>query len=419
MAHNNETKQQKYARAYVTKQQTNLYKKDADNISTTLNVLSKLDVSGARKLVTNPADIRSLIQRENGFVCLYAMHAIAAVLVNENCPDILNEMTDEDIAILQKCVSIAKQLPHPHTKFISQSEKERLERKHSGRIKLSDDTTRAMTQFEVLENDVMLNSLAIYKKVENEQCWQDALNGLQILTDAIATFKRQSKNQESTGLEEIWTIQQLAEKLDVPVYHVYNHVKHQILRSHSSLARKIGQESIDEMRNWFICVKEQGTYKRYVFRAKYFDEYKQVFTTRRTRSVKTKSKTQKQNTKHSTQLDIRVMEVKLAAIIKLCTQAEQELNDAIKKRQSVQNAIGQETDDDKISELSVELVQHNDSVKQKKQIVERFKTIKSLYQQQQQAKDAKTSAEHALYDATKSLDAINAEIAAMLSTKQK
>ena len=268
MAHNAETRQQRATRKFDEQQRAHMDKVDADNMTATLRALLNLDTTKAREIIKNPRGIKSLMETERGLVCLYVMHAIVLALISEDCDTILNEMSDDNIAILRTCVSIAKKTPRGDPIAIKDTEAKRLESKKSGLTKLSDGKTREMTQHEKWENEFMLKSLEICKKVSDEAFWQDSITQLDKWADKIDTFKRKEVLLETQ--DTLLTIKEVADKLGTTPGKVYNHISRCLTGKNQADAAKINELFV------FKDIKD-GKKQVSGLRESCFEEYKKLF----------------------------------------------------------------------------------------------------------------------------------------------
>jgi len=408
------TKQQRLNKEYAAKQQANMDKKDADNICETLDALLRSDPIKAREIIKNPRGIASLMQLHSGPVCIYVMHAVVSALVSENCSDILNEMSNEDIEILNKCISDAKKMKRPEDPIIVSTIRERQERRETGKIKLSTNgETRNMTPYEHWENGVMLKSMAIYQKVNTETFWQNAIGQLKRWSDAIETFEREPQ-QIATELttdaesDELWTMDQLAEFLGIP--------KAQVIHKNIFVPT-------DKKELWF-----SGNTRSRRFISKYKYEYKtwsdaranenKAKKTVKSTVVKPATKPAKQHS-NKTMLDVRAMDAFLVKLVELGEKSRGDMDVAIQKRKSIATQINDETDEEKIEKLTKELTKVNAEVKQHKSVVEQLDRVQSLIDKKNHAQDVKDTAERALSDAEKSFNSVVEEIAAFIESAKQ
>ena len=391
------TKQQRALQEALLAKRTQTDKNDADILNKMFDALLHFDKEMARELIVQPKCIKRLItQNMEGLVCFYSLHAIVLALIDDNCSDILNQMTDDDIATLKECITIAMGRERLAPEII---ESHILKRKKE---------MENLKQYEKWVSSCMLQSLTISKEVNTEALWNDSKKQLAIWHDAIENFVRtQPQIPEATKTSEtndaqqttLLTYKQIAQKLGLEKEAaVYDHIVRQIFGSRAEKISKLSTAELDEIRKWFVAAK-YGSSKRYMLHSEYFDKYQKLFQNRRTRKVSPKhaTRTQKSTTSQTpqqttsatsqyTQLDVKALEKTLAAIVKMGQTAIENADKAVKQRQSIQDAIAKESDDNKIVELSAKLVKQNKEVIQKKSVAEKFKTAKDLYEKLQQAK---------------------------------
>ena len=438
-------KQRRLDRESAAKQQANMDKKDAEKIRETLDALLNFDSIKAREIIKNPRDIASLMQLNRGLVCIYVMHAVAIALVSENCSEVLNEMSDDDIATLRKCISGAKQLKRPNAALTESAIQERQERRESGKIKLSKNgETRNMTPYEYWENEVMLKSMAIYQKVNAGTFWQDAIDQLQRWTDAIETFERADKmkmkiiNTEPVKKVEkakvkakkmaklmLLTIKQLSDKLNAAgLESTPKKIQHHVERC---LAK--GGDIANKIKTWFVFEETAKCAKGFIADENYFEQYKKEFASIRAYHRKPKAKQQEPVVAESpkpaepdtpkTMLDVRAMDAFLTSLIELYEKANDDMEAAKQKRKSIATQINAETDEEKIEKMTNELADINAEVKQHKSVVDQLSRAKALADKKNQALDAKNAAERALRDAEVSFNSVVEEIAAFIESAKQ
>lgn len=414
MPRQRETKKQKALRKDNANKKVEIDTKDLRSLAETLAALSNFDASKARKFIMSPKTIMDFITGQHNIACPYLLHAILMALANENHYQILNEMSDSDIEILKQCVDFVTKRKFSIDPTIINAQ---IETRKNKQLTLSVN--------QLLDNELVITSLMISRKVISS--WSDADRVLKQWADAIETFTKVKTNThtqtnpthvaetKSNEPGDLLNYKQLAKQLgNVKEINVYNHITRQIFGARSRLLHEKNQNNISEIRNWFVKIK-RGCYVTYMLHAEHFDEYKQLFEQRTTRTKKHPV----DDSKHLTQLDIKSAETSLAALVKLYDQAAQDLDTLVQKRQFIQQSIATETDEDKIDEMSIMLKDINDKVKNKRSLVEKFEKVKILNDKQKQAQTEKAAAENALRVATDSLNSINAEISEFLSTSQQ
>ena len=377
--HKGETRKQQALRKSAIAAQMSRNINDADKITQTLSALLEFNATKARELIKNPCDLRTLINKETGLTCIYAMHAIAFALVGENCAEILNEMTDAGIAILKQCISDAKKIKRPNIDSVEMYRSARLEmqKTHKNIINTETGETREMTSHEIWVNDQELKSLFVYTKVYD--WWDDAVVQLDIWSNAIDNFVR-------TVPEKIEQQPQQMAPAPAPVA-TESAAPAKKLLSTDELMKLLGikkgkfQQTNRQMTKeqdtiWFTC--RRGVNRK--FRVKFLEEYTAWFKSVKVPAQKTSVKpVAKQPRKISNMLDVKALEAALAAIVEMGKNSGKELNTATSMRKAVQDAIFNETDEDKIAKLSAELTHTNDIVKEKKSVYEQFNRANDLY----------------------------------------
>lgn len=398
-----ETKQQKALRKETATQKILADAKDLENLAETLAAVSNLDATKARALVMTPQIILKLLNKTNNIRCPYILHAIFLALAAEDPYQIMDKMTTEDIDTLKRCINVAKSYKFDIDPSIITTQ-----------IKSRKAPQPNLTSRQHLDNELVITSLMISKQVVLH--WNDASQALQQWTDAMETFTKVKGTKtvaepEIQKANELLSYKQVAEKIgNTKAIDVYNHITRQIFAAKSKLIATTEPKTITEIRGWFVK-SSRGSYKSYMLKSQFFDEYEKLFNKRSIRSPRKSASC----TTRMGQLGIKAMETELSAILKLYNKAAQESDNAIQKRQFIQQELAMEINDDRIDELSAMLKKANSEVKSKKAVVEKFERAKILYEKQQQAKSAKDAAEKALREANASLKDVNADIAMFLS----
>ena len=358
MAHSAETKKQRATRELYEQQRAYMDKVDADNITATLRALLNFDTAKAREIIKNPRGIKSLMDTQHGLVCLHAMHAVALALVSEDCDTILNEMSDADIAVLRECISIAKKIHRGDPNNIKTFEAKRLESRESGLKTLSDGQTCEMTQHEKWENEVMLKSLEICKKVSDEAFWQDSITQLDKWGNKIDNFKREKvllKPQDT-----LLKITQVAEKLDTTPKKVYQHISRCLNGKNKNVAAKI--------KELFEFKDIKGRERISGLHESCFEEYKKLFGqirpyNRKPKAVENKPAVQPKTTqKAGIMLRVTALRTFLDGLVALLNEAKAELTAAKNDYNKTLGDLGQESDPEKRSKLIEQLAYTNTAI---------------------------------------------------------
>ena len=391
-----ETKKQQALRKSAIAEQMNTDKNDADKIIKTLNALLKFDAVKARELIKTPSALRALINKETGLTCIYAMHAIVFTLFDENCANVLNEMTDEDIATLKQCISDAKKLHRPNIDSVKahKSTRSEMQKNHTIVINPKTNETRKMTSHEIWVNDQELKSLSVYGKVYD--WWDDSIVQLDKWSDAIDNFVRTAP--ENTPAPAVAADVAPVKKL------LSTDELMKLFGVKKGIFQKVNRQmSKEQDTTWFTC--KRGINRK--FRAEFLEQYTAWFkSVREQRNDACVKPATKKPGKITNMLDVKALEAALATIIEMGKNSKEELNTATNIRKAVQDAIFNETDEDKIAKLSAELTHTNDIVKEKKSVYEQFNRANDLYKK--------------LYKAQESLNTITNEVSTFIeSVKQK
>lgn len=319
---------------------------DSSTVYAICEALLKLDTSKAVELIKKPAIVEGLINHTNHIPCLFAMHAIALALIGQDYSDILNNMTDKDIATLKKCIVMAKQIPQQDSDLLN---------KHI-EMRKNKEATLPTTIYS--ENRTMIMSLKIASKICENAFWNDCVDELNKWTVAIDGFVRKPKETIKPAVEivapvtkevatkkepEYWPIKVLAEKLgDVKPSAIIYHVKNAKPR-----IKKLFKVDNDR---WF-------------FNSECFETYKKAFERRRTRTTNsvpaanTKPKTKKQKStkiepkQNKTLLDLKTLSAYIEKLVEMIKTAEQRLNSAKTESETLRNSLSQEQNEERINEL--------------------------------------------------------------------
>ena len=409
------TKREQTAREDMAIYQAKMDKIDAEHLHQTVEALVTVNPTIARELIKNPAPILPLVENSGYTACLYALHALMVPLMGVNYTDILNEMSDTNIEILKKCISVARNHEQPEAESLNAEIARRTKEQETGKVKIDKDTTRPLTPEERKTNARMLTSFKVTAQFTDNSVWPEVCAELQKWSDAIDGFVRvkkvnvtapkksepkQDKEPKDTDGETLWTINQLVDELNraglvADNKKVYNHRANILTNDPNSQAAK-------DISAWFTQVG-----RTLLFKARFFEEYKKLFAqigrrgqhknTAKPAPVETNA--QPKDAKQVTLLDIKGQDALLTFIIKVCEQATKDLEVATQKRQSIKQQIVEETDDEKLDSLTDKLKEINAQVMQHKSTVAEFSKAKILADKKKKALEAKTVAEQALRDA--------------------
>ena len=254
-------------------------KHDADKINDTVNALIGCDAAKAREIIKKPLTLMPLVtNRRNNTSCLYAMHALMVPLMSENCSDILNEMSNADIAILKSCISAAQKYIAPDENGVKSEIARRSEEQETGKVKTGKDTTRPLKIEERKTNARMLKSLTVTQQVADSTLWPTCVAELHKWYKAIDEFKRdetkkpvqQPAHNTSYDINTLWTLSELAQKmndagLECDKTQIYNHI-------YRIMDKKDSDSTKTQIKTWFILDSNPKKFK-----AAYFEEYKTLF----------------------------------------------------------------------------------------------------------------------------------------------
>ncbi|MBO4683282.1 MAG: hypothetical protein J5611_01740 [Alphaproteobacteria bacterium] len=226
-----------------------------------------VDVSIVLDLIMSPSKLIGLLEIESAnakqnkgtkhqLKCLYALHAILLALGDQDCADVLNQMSDNEIAELQECIALVKRHPCPNKALLNTYLQQRFAREQE---KLSANDR--------LVNTAMIYTLQIALRVADS--WDRAVANLHKWSDAIAAFERepiliqQEPEVAQPTKEDFWTYGELAQKLGFPSVKVL-----QIKKQHF-IQRCKDTTLVDKVKSWFIC-QNGGT--PWLFKAEHFEE---------------------------------------------------------------------------------------------------------------------------------------------------
>ena len=207
----------------------------------------------ARELIVQVDTIRDVIQVTEGhnIRCFYALHAIFLALLSVDCTDVLNEMSDVDIRVLAKCISVAKSRPCPDKNALEQSLNSL---QNKGYVPSSPDG---------ISKAAYVNSNKIMHHVAD--LWDDAVAELNRWGDAIDNFER------VVPVKQKWvSMKELAELLGFKKMKKFYGFKRDLGRKHP------------EIENWFENYGNQGK----LFNMEHFDQLKKWADEKRNKDAK-------------------------------------------------------------------------------------------------------------------------------------
>ena len=467
------TKHQREAEAKLEKQCEQIDKEmnshvhedanDAKQLEEILVALKEFNADKARDILQHSiSSIEYLIKPKakadrltSPLTCKYALHAVLAPLVSEKCHDVLDNMNDEDIQTLKKCISIAKFYPRP-SKSGNDSDIATTEEKISTRkeiLHVSSGGSVVPVEHALSENQIIVlkRELKVYQlekefteeenadKKQASEFWSDAIAELDRWFNAIETYKRTSKyvplatevlddkkgepKAEKILIKDqdlLLTIKQVAERLGTTPQKVYAHI--------SRCLNGKNQDSAAKVKEYFVFTTKEGKKQVQALRESCFEEYKKLFASIRKYNRKPKEIEETANAQdvaHKTLLDVKATESTATAIIRLIEIAAQydikhgELESAKNDLTLVQKAMIGQTDPQKVDELANKILAANTVVKQKTTEFETCVQAKNLLNKKDSAQTAKAEAEQSLVKATKDLDEVFVNIATFLeSVKQ-
>ena len=234
------------------KQQVDVNRADAQFVNDVLTSMNFKENS-ARELIMQVDTIRDVIQVTEGhnIRCFYALHAIFLALLSVDCTDVLNEMSDVDIRVLAKCISVAKSRPCPDKNALEQSLNSL---QNKGYVPSSPDG---------ISKAAYVNSNKIMHHVAD--LWDDAVAELNRWGDAIDNFER------VVSVKQKWvSMKELAELLGFKKMKKFYGFKRDLGRKHP------------EIENWFENYGNQGK----LFNMEHFDQLKKWADEKRNKDAK-------------------------------------------------------------------------------------------------------------------------------------
>ena len=230
-----------------------------------------VDVSIALDLIMSPSKLIGLLEIESANAkqnkgtkhqvkCLYALHAILLALGDQDCADVLNRMSDNEIAELKECIALVKRHPCPTKALLNTYLQQRFAREQE---KLSANDR--------LVNTAMIYTLQIALRVADS--WDMAVANLHKWSDAIAAFERepiliqQEPEVAQPTKEDLWTYGELAQKLGFPS------VKYLRDRKHHFIQRCKDSTKVNELKSWFV---DTNIGKPALFKAEHFEELREL-----------------------------------------------------------------------------------------------------------------------------------------------
>ena len=277
-------------------------KNDAEQIDNILSALSKFDATKAREFVKAPGVLTPLITVKgknctHNLTCLYAWHAVLLTLFDKDHTEILNEMSDTDIALLKQGLDTVATYQCPDLKSLNKNIAIRANQLKTGKKEIDVNTYRNMSAEERAENKYMLKAMKINKEVAT--CWSDASAELKKWQTSIDNFKREPKVVEQVIIDTpkedsaLWTIAQLADALTKELGKTVT-PKQVKLHNHRNLKSQLDK--------YFV-----GNTKSRRFKSEFFGEYKDSMSDKTAKSVKAprSQKTTTQAVTDKLSLDIR------------------------------------------------------------------------------------------------------------------
>ena len=231
--------------------QASAFQKDTDTIKNIFDATSNCKAAKAREILAEPENLKGLLgcNKENNAPCFYALHALFIVLALRDTDRkvFLNNMTDENIAILRELILIAKQRPLPDKESLNKV--------------LTTRSTKKLTPTtqEYISNQSMILSARLTMDVAD--WWEDATKELDKWLNDINNFKRE---KISVSIENWWSLADLAQKLGCKSMGAFYIKKCELLKQKSILAAEIN--------SWFA---HKGTKK--LFNPEYFAEFKKLW----------------------------------------------------------------------------------------------------------------------------------------------
>lgn len=322
----------------------------------------------ATYLIQKPKKIKPLLgdKKNSLLLCKTAMHALAISLFNTECHDVLNDMTNEDIEALSKCISIAKNYNTPDITKLHEAMEQR--RQNTANSYEAQETNKAM-----------ISSLELQAQLIENKDWDSAVKELDKWSDAIQNFVRTPKQQKeeikmSYKREEVTflTIDELANKMGITKAQLYTFITHS--------KKRLGLD----FEKYF-----HKTNNRLFFNACSYKEFKAIYENRNTKPgrkpqnkqngslsqpVATKKTEIKQTVTTNQQdtsnlLDIKALSAYVNKLVELLNVANNELVAAKTKSQELRNMLATEQDEEKVTKLLLQATETNADVQQKKQNV--------------------------------------------------
>lgn len=380
-----------------------------DNIK---NAYDSMDIHKAIELIQKPQQIEPLLnldpkQEEKKKIkvrCSIAMHAIVIPLFNTSCQDVLNQMTDKEIAELKKCISIAKKHQNPNLASINRV----LEERRSPEQPNYTDTET---------NEIMTTSLELQSKIIHNNDWNSATKELDRWSDAIDTFVRGQQKPKIEILKDngFITIKELARRLNISELVIRKYIEKRRAKNDIQITKMF------EMSN-----------RNILFNENFFAEFKTTYETRNTKRGRPKQKNTpvvnkpkpvtkteslekqekqpiiKQAKQKKTLLDIKALSAYINKLVEMLKVATQELDTAKAKSQELRNTLASEQDEKNVTNLLSQVIHANTEVQKKKEnlnaITEKYNAAQKLLQEYNEAE--------------KRFNAVQNEIAAFMNVAQ-
>ena len=203
------------------------------------DVLKGLQYDTACALLMTPEKLINLLDNNDRgknvegakMQCFYAMHALGLALIDGNCNDILNQMSDNQIKTLQHCFLIAAEHARPNGEVIKQRISERF-------AELRNPTEKT----DRLVCATMLHSLQISNQISD--LWNESLAELKKWSNAIANFDRRAPQWVPTS--EAWQKLGCADKGEW----------HRLLAD----VRKANSDRKEEIKSWIKVVQRTALF---------------------------------------------------------------------------------------------------------------------------------------------------------------
>lgn len=380
-----------------------------EDIFLSKTAMGNVDVSIALDLIMSPSKLIGLLEIESAnekqnkgtkhqLKCLYALHAILLALGDQDCADVLNQMSDNEITELQECIALVKRHPCPNKALLNTYLQQRFAREQE---KLSANDR--------LVNTSMIYTLQIALRVADS--WDRAVANLHKWSDAIAAFERepiltqQEPEVAQPTKEDLWTYGELAQKLGFPSVQFLQNKKHHFIQ------RCKDASVVNKLKSWFVC---QNGGKPALFKAEHFEELRALFANAaKTNSDKATAQADcsavaiaklAQIKSVNGLVDMIAFEKYLLCLKQLWQDAQQELKTVEAEYDNTMTKITK-TKVAKRGALLQQAMQLNDVIAQRQETVgratKRFETAKSLWDCRQRAMET--------------LQATDAEIAKLLA----